>query len=430
MDSLFRGELVTKSEFINRLDVYKNVLQDDLLREPISHEVVVEALHKLASKINKDEIVAKLLQMEMPEWAITTYIDQAIKSIERDEVNKKVLRELGAKPFEWKEVTDHIEEKKYPLGVIMHIGAGNALGLSALSVMEGLLTGNINILKLPEHEGGISLDILAMLVEIEPRLKPYIYVINVSSKNEEVISKLVELVDAVLVWGGDEAINALRGLTPPTIKLIEWGHRLSFAYFTKQEYYEMELEYLANDIVHTDQLYCSSPQCVFLETDSKTELDEFAHQLFLSLKKATKKYPSSKRKLDIQSQITWTRELVKAEEVLNEKKLLMDETKEYSVLVDYTPKLIPSPLFRNIWVMPVKRNEVFSMLRKEKGHLQTVGLNCSREELDELSNIFYSAGVNRVMQCGEMSSNYSGEPHDGEFALLKYVRVVNRKIAK
>ncbi|QVK19833.1 acyl-CoA reductase [Mycoplasmatota bacterium] len=430
MDSLFRGELVTKSEFINRLDEYKEIIQDDLIKEPINQEIVIEALHKLATEINKDQIIEKLLKMEMPEWAISIYIDQAIKSIEREEINKKLLRELGEKPFEWKKVTDQIEERKYPLGVIMHIGAGNALGLSALSVMEGLLTGNINILKLPEHEGGISLDILIKLVEIEPRLKPYIYVINVSSKNEEVISKLIELVDAVLVWGGDEAINALRHLTPPTIKLIEWGHRLSFAYFTKQESYELDLEALANDIVQTDQLYCSSPQCIFLETESKRELDEFAYQLFEKIKNVSSKYPSSKRSLDVQSQITWTRELVKTEEVLGEKKLYVDETKEYSVLVDYIPRLTPSPLFRNIWVMPIKRNEILNLLRKEKGHLQTVGLSCMKEDLDEMSNIFYSAGVNRVMQCGEMSSNYSGEPHDGEFALLKYVRVVNRKIAK
>ena len=57
-------------------------------------------------------------------------------------------------------INNLIEEKKVPLGVIMHIGAGNALGLAAFSVMEGLLTGNINILKLPEYEGGISLKIL------------------------------------------------------------------------------------------------------------------------------------------------------------------------------------------------------------------------------------------------------------------------------
>ncbi|XMB85300.1 acyl-CoA reductase [Mycoplasmatota bacterium WC44] len=427
MDNIFRGRLVTKNEFIDKLDEIKEIVEDDLKAEPINQDIVVEALHKLASEINKDEIIDKLQLMGLPKWAISEYVEQAVKSISREEINKKLQRELGDKPFEWKKVTEHIEEKKYPLGVIMHIGAGNALGLSALSVMEGLLTGNINILKLPEHEGGISLDILNKLIEIEPRLKPYIYVINVSSKNKDIISKLIELVDAVLVWGGDEAISALRHLTPPTIKLIEWGHRLSFAYFTRQENYDIDLERLANDIVQTDQLYCSSPQCVFLETDNNKELDDFAHQLFNKIKNASSKYPSSKRSLDVQSQITWTRELVRTEEILNVKKLFIDKTKQYSVMVDYIPKLTTSPLFRNIWVMPVKRNDILKMLRKEKGHLQTVGLSCNKKELNEISDLFYSAGVNRVMKCGKMSSNYSGEPHDGEYALQRYVRIVNRK---
>lgn len=36
-----------------------------------------------------------------------------------------------------------------PLGVLFHIAAGNAEALPAYSVAEGLLMGNVNLLKLP-----------------------------------------------------------------------------------------------------------------------------------------------------------------------------------------------------------------------------------------------------------------------------------------
>ena len=42
-----------------------------------------------------------------------------------------------------------------PLGVLLHIAAGNADGLPAFSVAEGLATGNINILKLPQADNGL-----------------------------------------------------------------------------------------------------------------------------------------------------------------------------------------------------------------------------------------------------------------------------------
>ena len=302
----------------------------------------------------------------------------------------------------------------------------NALGLSAFSVIEGLLTGNINILKLPEHEGGLSSKILIRLVEIEPKLKPYIYVLDVSSNNSEVIGKLVDIANAVVVWGSDEAIRAIRKFAPPSLPIIEWGHRLSFAYFTKQENDEKDLAGLARDICLTDQLYCSSPQCVFYETDENKELDNFSQRLAKHIENVATEYPSLARPTDVQAQITWTHELVKMEEILEEKRLITDEKKQYSVMVDYNAELKASPLFRNIWAMPIKRGNLLGLLRTHKGYLQTVGLSCDKEELDELSNILYVAGVNRITSCGYMSVSYSGEPHDGVYALRRYVRLFSR----
>ena len=266
------------------------------------------------------------------------------------------------------------------------------------------------------------------LVEIEPRLKPYIYVLDVSSNNSEVIGKLVEMANAVVVWGSDEAIRAIRKLAPPSLPIIEWGHRLSFAYFTKQENDEKDLAGLARDICLTDQLYCSSPQCVFYETDENKELDNFANRLAKHIENVATEYPALVRLTDVQAQITWTHELVKMEEILEEKRLITDEKKQYGVMVDYNAELKASPLFRNIWAMPIKRENLLRLLRAHKGHLQTVGLSCDKEDFDELSNIVYAAGVNRITSCGHMSVNYSGEPHDGVYALGRYVRKVNRRV--
>ena len=427
MDSMYRGNLLTKDEFILKLPGLKQVIENDLTNESLDQEIIINAFSKLATSINQEKLMKTLIALGLPKWSIEDYLKVSITSLRKEELIQKLQRELGANPFEWKKVSEQIEEKKQPLGVVMHIGAGNALGLAAFSVMEGLLTGNINILKLPEYEGGVSLEILTKLIEIEPKLKPYIYVVNVSSQNEEIIAELIKLVDALVVWGGDSAIQALRQLTPPTIPIIEWGHRLSFSYFTKNKNEDKDLNGLAKDIVLTDQLYCSSPQCVFYETSDHDELDNFAKRLSKEIDKVSKEYPSSIRPMEVESQITWTHELIKMEEILKEKKLYTNKLRTHSVMVDYSPKLITSPLFRNIWAMPIKREEIIKLLRREKGHLQTVGLSCDELDYEELSSIFYSAGVNRIMALGLMSSNYSGEPHDGEYALLRYVRIVNRR---
>lgn len=427
MDNIFRGESISKDDFINKLCELRQGIEADLLLKPLMSDVVIEAAHRLSKEINQQEVVEQLVALGVPKWASEEYVRVTIDSLDRNALLKKLHTELGENPFVWKIVDEGIEERNYPLGVIMHIGAGNALGLSAFSVIEGLLTGNINILKLPENEAGLSSKLLIRLIQIEPRLKPYIYVLDVSSKNSEIISQLIEVANAVVVWGSDETIRAIRQLAPPSLPIIEWGHRLSFAYFTKSENDEKDLQGLARDICLTDQLYCSSPQCVFYETDNREELNKFAYRLSKHIEHVAVQCPAAVRPLEVQAQITLTHERVKMEEILEEKKLIADAKKQYGIMIDYNAELKASPLFRNIWVMPINREKLLGMLRTHKGYLQTVGLSCKNEELDELSNIFYKAGICRVTTCGYMSVNYTGEPHDGIYALGRYVRRVNRR---
>ncbi|MGB7605427.1 MAG: acyl-CoA reductase [Lutisporaceae bacterium] len=427
MDNIYRGEPILKDDFINKLCELEWDIQKDLLLEPLMPEIVIEAAHILSCEINQQEIVMQLVSLGIPKWAAEEYVRVTVSSLDKNALLKKVAVELGEAPFVWKKVCAGIEEKEQPLGIIMHIGAGNTLGLSAFSVIEGLLTGNINILKLPENESGLSSKLLMRLIQIEPRLKPYIYVLDVSSKNSEVINKLVGIANAVVVWGSDEAIKAIRQLAPPELPIIEWGHRLSFAYFTENENEEEAFAGLARDICLTDQLYCSSPQCVFYETDNTKELDNFADRLAKHIEATAEKYTSAARPINIQAQITWIHELIKMEEILGEKRLIIDAEKQFSVMVDYNTELKASPLFRNIWVMPIKRKELLGMLRAHKGYLQTVGLSCNDKDSDELSRIFFAAGINRITTCGNMSVNYTGEPHDGIYALSRYVRKVNKR---
>ena len=427
MNNIYRGELISKKGFINQLCKLKDHIEKDLLLDPLMPEVVIEAVHILANEINQQEVVQQLIEQGISKRAAEEFVKMTANNLQKNALIKKIQTELGENPFIWDRISEGIEEKYHPLGVIMHIGAGNTLGLSAYSVIEGLLTGNINILKLPENERGLSVQLLMRLIEIEPRLKPYIYVIDVSSKDQGVIFQLIEIADAVVVWGSDEAIQGIRQLVPPSLPIIEWGHRLSFAYFTQNQNLQKDLHGLAKDICLTDQLYCSSPQCVFYETNNPKELDEFATKLAEQVEDVGTTYPAGMRPMDIQASITWTHELIKMEEILNEKKLITNEKKQFSIMVDYHTELKASPLYRNIWVMPIKRKELLSLLRVGKGYMQTVGLSCKKEEFKELATIFYRAGINRITDCGNMSNTYIGEPHDGVYALQKYVRKVNNR---
>ena len=70
--------------------------------------------------------------------------------------------------------TPELIRRRVPLGVLLHISAGNTDVLPVFTVLEGLITGNINIVKLPSHDGGFTEKMVDILVHLEPRLAEYI----------------------------------------------------------------------------------------------------------------------------------------------------------------------------------------------------------------------------------------------------------------
>lgn len=334
-----------------------------------------------------------------------------------------------------------IEERLQALGVLLHVGAGNAVALSALSVLEGLLCGNINVLKVPSHEGGLSIMLLEALVAVEPRLEPFVYAFDVSSTDEAALKQLASACDAAVVWGSDAAIEGIRRLAPATLSLIEWGHRLSFAYITEKAAIEPSMAALAKEIHETNQLFCHSPQCLFVETTSRVFLMDCATALFEAMKAESSPFHNA-APIDIhqQAEVTWVKAMVRMEAALGNQAILEDEHTDFAVLVDLSPlsmgesinqrlpTLKSSPLYKTIWLVPVQRTQLFEILRPHKGHLQTAGVACGPGEYSEITDCLFTAGVHRIKAMGEMGSTYLGEPHDGKQTLVHYTRRVNRYV--
>jgi len=424
MEHLFKGRVITENELDHYLLQLDDTINEDLLLPPLDTEIVIKAIWILVEQTNFADFKQQFIDIGHADWKAEAFIQSIKKSLTPTALYQKIVRELGEDFYKWVDVEPGIQEQQQPLGVLLHIGAGNVVALSVLSVIEGLLTGNINVLKLPSYEGGISLTLLKRLVIIEPRLAPYIYVFDISSEDKKTLEILGNIADAIVVWGSDKAIYGIRQLAPAHLSIIQWGHRISFAYLTPGQHLTASLEQLAEEICLSDQQYCSSPQCLFVETDSKACIDECAKILKEKMKEKAKKYPAATIQIHEQAEVTWTKELVKMASVLGQQQLVESDDKDFSIMMVDQPSLKASPLYRNIWLMPIKRSEVLTILRKHKGHLQTTGLACKDEEYEVLANLFYRAGVNRVTTFGNMSQTYVGEPHDGKPTLLQYTRTV------
>ncbi|MBR2912876.1 MAG: hypothetical protein IKC40_03015, partial [Oscillospiraceae bacterium] len=108
-------------------------------------------------------------------------IEHALRMFRRDCLEYKIKAELGSRFFMPKLTGPplgfpRVQIDPRPLGTLLHIAAGNMDILPAYSVAEGLLTGNINILKLPSVDNGITVALFELLLTIEPRLRDYVYI--------------------------------------------------------------------------------------------------------------------------------------------------------------------------------------------------------------------------------------------------------------
>ena len=100
-----------------------------------------------------------------------------------------------------------------------------------------------------------------------------------------------------------------------------------------------------------------------------------------------------------------------------------------SVTVFRDSCLEPSLQYGNPWVRPLPSGQVLSGLRPYRGRLQTVSILCQDRAEEELRETFFRAGAVRITAPDRMSSGYSGEPHDGEMPLRRYVKRISVEMA-
>lgn len=393
-----------------RLSELRNQINDTLEQPALDPEILLDACQRLSEQILRGDYQAMLEAYGLADDISASQIQEASRLLSRSCLLQKAQVELG----------DAFRHPcRLPLGVLFHIGAGNMEGLPAYSVIEGLLAGNINLLKLPEGDSGISAFLLNQLIRMAPILSRYIYVFRIPSSNTKRLRQLADLSDAVVIWGGDEAVRSVRSWADPGTKIIQWGHKISFAYITPAGICDHELKELAAHMVSTRQLLCSSCQGIYLDTADPQLLRQFCRHVLTYLDLAAAKMPPT---LDVTAQNSIRIQEARLVSMMEEGMQVYKGTFS-SVLADLNPRLESSLLFGNCWVKPLPRSRILPILRPYKGYLQTVGLFCGEGERDHLAHLFFRAGATRI-KGADMSGISDGESHDGEYPLRRYSKIV------
>lgn len=432
-EHLFRGEWISNEELEDSLSKLENIISKDLsislnpttllnaagrLKQAIEKEIPEEWLNSLTSSGQQEEEAMQTVSL------IADFLNP-------EELKKKYIRELGSlEPFIPKRFDFKMDvfEAWAPLGTLVHIVPGNAATVAPLSVLEGLMSGNINLLKNSSKNGNFPQLLLKSLVDADEtgQLKSFVYAFQISSRQENLLGKLYQIANGIAAWGGEESVAAVKKMAAPSVRIIDWGHKISFSYVAQSKRNDKSsLEAIAYDICVIEQQACSSPQCLYLDCNDQDELNAFAEYFAQILDGVSKNFIQKTPNMHESAEISNITQVARNSEALGETKVIEDPDHIWRVLVDYKSSLRPSPLYRTIWIKPLPSDKIVSVLEPLRTYLQSAGLACNREELYHLSTQLFQAGVTRVMPPGKMLEAYSGQPHDGVYALQRYCRRIS-----
>lgn len=426
MEIIFKGKRVNTSKDSCLAGVQESILQT-LCQGTVDTRRVIAALDALGKCIVQEEafLLPELMELGYSREEALQIKAESLLVLNAEALFKKVKREIGEMPFEMSRISTREDafEGWMSLGVLGHVTSSNDAMLPFFSSVEGILTGNINVIKTAGGAHKAAMALIEKLCAIDESLCPYFYLFPLSSKDTRQLQELFALCNAVAVWGSDGATEGVRKLSPAGVKIIEWGNRISFAYFTAEAVNEKNLRGLAVDVCVNDQQACSAPQLVYYETDSRQQLLDFAQKLMKTLKAVSATYPLHPMSQAEQAELTAQTQLCYLDELMENAKLL--DGGDCRVFVRFDSELSASPLYRTVIIKPICRADIVKTLRPFRAYLQSVGLACTTEQIAPLTALLVAGGANRITTPGRMMAGYTGEPHDGLYAMRQYLKRVS-----
>ncbi len=318
------------------------------------------------------------------------------------------------------------ERRAYPRGLVGHWLAGNVPTLGLLSLLAALMTKNASLVRLPSSADGLLSDLLAHFVGLgadHAILAASVAVVRYDHRHAAIAEAVSRMVDARIIWGGDESAAAVRSLPckPACLDLV-FPDRTSFV-VVGRDYLEGEraraaVRLIAHDASVFEQRACASPHTVLLATDSNEVQEEFCGLLDEAMAEACRRIPKRAPSPMLASAVLNLRGQY---DIFHQ--AWHPQGLEYTILSDDKVALGPPIGNRTLFVRRLPPLD--ELERIIPANVQTVGLAAEGEEYEFLSNTLGEAGVHRVCPLGAMTMFEL--PWDGLFVPHFLVRWTTRK---
>jgi hypothetical protein len=331
------------------------------------------------------------------------------------------------------EILGNIESRKFraqPRGTVVHWIAGNVPVLGMLSLLQGLLTKNANIIKAPSENAGLLPAMLESLSRFEWKtsagvgvsgkiLTDAVAVIYVDREDIEAERALSAIADVRIAWGNRTAVEAIMNLPRRFgTEDIIFGPKISFAvvgteHLSSEDDASKVAHNLARDVIAFDQQGCNSPHNVFVERGSSVTPVGFARIFGDALGAAANRRPLREvtpadtiRILSVRAEYDIRGEAYYGKDI------------GWTVAYNEDESNLADPCYlRTVFVRPV--DDIFDIPPLCSVNTQTAGLSVGERGM-KLAEALTAQGVERCPAIGNMS--LYDAPWDGMFPIERLVR--------
>jgi len=321
-------------------------------------------------------------------------------------------------------------QRAIPMGTVCHVAAGNIFLGSVGSLIQGIITKNVNILKVSSQDFLFPSMFMEALTEADVyrEIVPYIAMTYWSRNNKGVEDIIKQVCDVILLFGGEDSVRQYKNGLAAKSEVLAFGPKISYGIVSRglsDDQLREAATGFAHDIVLWEQRACTSCQNIFIEEDEKNDI--FLNYLYEGLEAEAGKFPQSSLNIDTAIELCKEREMLKWKEFNGELKMKEGEKAYHTVIVQRSADIIDSPLNRTIFVNIVKdyTDILKGNLNRMKYYMSTLAIASDRR-LQQITEDFMRMGVMRFVKPGIMSSGRNPEhPHDGKMILQNLVRLMN-----
>ncbi len=316
---------------------------------------------------------------------------------------------------------------KGPL-LTFHVGAGTVPGVSVTSMIRALLVKSAVLLK--PGLGDVVLPVLfaEALAEEAPELSDSLAVTYWPGGSSPLEDLALRRAEAVVAYGGNEAIKSLRNRTPVTARFIAYHHRLSVGLVGRAaltaERAPRVARVAARAVSMFDQRGCVSAHAIYVEEGGAVDPGGWAALLASAMADLEAELPGGNLTAADASAVHQMRGSAELREASGSGvRVFRADDSFWTVILEEELGFTPSCLNRVISLFPTPDLcGVANSLGEVGGYLQTVAVEGAEDRLPMLAEALYRAGATRVTSFEKAPWPPPWWHHDGASVFAGLIR--------